>query len=165
MIGAPHNVLLSNRMRPSILFFFRIILAPAGPGSLVGLMVYHHSPYSTAVLLSTPDFIISGCSCMLSVGTFFPPLWRWIRSFNITCGPTFGFFKLLLLFLKILFIFRERGREGEEGEKHQRVTASSAPPAGDLAHNPGMCPDWELNWWPLGSQTSTQSTEPHQPGL
>ena len=39
------------------------------------------------------------------------------------------------------FIFRERGREGEkEGEKHQYVVASCAPPTGDLACNPGMCP-------------------------
>ena len=47
---------------------------------------------------------------------------------------------------KILFIFRERGREGErEGEKHQCVVASHARPAGDLACNPGMCPDRESN--------------------
>ena len=64
-----------------------------------------------------------------------------------------------------LFIFRERGREGErEGKKHQSVVASCAPPAGGLAHNPGMCPDWELSWQPFGSQAGTQSTEPHQPG-
>ena len=42
-------------------------------------------------------------------------------------------------FFKILFIFREEGREGErEEEKHQCVVASHAPPTGDLAHNPGM---------------------------
>ena len=36
-----------------------------------------------------------------------------------------------------LFIFRERGREGErEGEKHQCVVASHAPPTGDLATEP-----------------------------
>ena len=54
---------------------------------------------------------------------------------------------LRLFFFKIyLFIFRERGREGErEGEKHQCVVASCAPPTGDLAHSPGMCLDWELN--------------------
>ena len=39
------------------------------------------------------------------------------------------------------------------------------PPTGDLAHNPGMCPDWESNWRPFGSQVGTQSTEPRQPGL
>ena len=46
-----------------------------------------------------------------------------------------------------LFIFRQKGREGErEGEKHQCVVASFTPPFGDLVCNPGMCPDWELNW-------------------
>ena len=68
-------------------------------------------------------------------------------------------------FPKILFIFRKRGREGDrEGEKHQLV-ASHIPPDGDLAHNPGMCPDWESNQRPFGFQAGAQSTEPHQPGL
>ena len=59
-----------------------------------------------------------------------------------------------------LFIFRERGRKGErEGEKHQCVVASHAPPSGDLAHSPGMCPDWESNQQPFGLQAGTQSTE------
>ena len=39
-----------------------------------------------------------------------------------------------------------------------------APPTGDQAHNPGMCPDWESNQRPFGSQAGTQSTEPHQSG-
>ena len=45
----------------------------------------------------------------------------------------------------IVFIyFRERAREGErEQEKHQCVVASPVPPSGDLACNPGMCPDQE----------------------
>ena len=38
------------------------------------------------------------------------------------------------------------------------------PPTGGLACNPGMCPDWESNQRPFGSQASTQSTELHQPG-
>ena len=64
-----------------------------------------------------------------------------------------------------LFIFREKGRERErEGENHQCVVASHTLPTGDLACNPGMCPDWESNQRPFGSQASTQSTEPHQPG-
>ena len=33
------------------------------------------------------------------------------------------------------------------------------------ACNPGMCPDWESNWWLFGSQAGAQSTEPHKPGL
>ena len=61
-----------------------------------------------------------------------------------------------------LFIFRQRGREGE---KHQCVAASHTPHTGNLACNPDMCPDWESNWWPFGSQTGAQSPEPHQPGL
>ena len=36
---------------------------------------------------------------------------------------------------------------------------------GDVAHNPGICPDWELNWQPFGSQAYAQSTELHQPGI
>ena len=54
----------------------------------------------------------------------------------------------IIYFFKIVFIyfFREREREGErEGEKHQCVVASHAPPTGDLARNPGMCPNWEWN--------------------
>ena len=38
------------------------------------------------------------------------------------------------------------------------------PPTENLAWNPGMCPDWESNWQPFGSQASIQSTESHQPG-
>ena len=55
---------------------------------------------------------------------------------------------IFLVFLKqeFIYFFRERGREGEtEGEKHQCVVASYAPPARDMACNPGLCPDWELN--------------------
>ena len=64
------------------------------------------------------------------------------------------------------FIFRQRGREGErDEEKHQCVVAFGAPPTGGLAYNPGMCPDWELNWQPFASRSSAQSTEPHQPGV
>ena len=41
----------------------------------------------------------------------------------------------------------------------------TCPLTGDPACNPGMCPDWESNQRPFGSQAGTQSTEPHQPGL
>ena len=41
-----------------------------------------------------------------------------------------------------VFIFREKGKEGErEQEQHQRVVTSHAPPTG----NPGLCPDWDSN--------------------
>ena len=65
-----------------------------------------------------------------------------------------------------LLIFREgEGRERNISvqEIHRSVT-SHLPPAGDLAGNPGICPDWESNARPLSSQAAAQSTEPHQPG-
>ena len=39
------------------------------------------------------------------------------------------------------------------------------PPTGDLARNPDMWPDWELNWRPFGSQAGAQSTESPSQGL
>ena len=81
----------------------------------------------------------------------------WILLLNGTLYFVKGFY---------LFIFRQRGTEGErKGEKHQCVVDFHRPPTGDLAHNPGMCPDWGSNRWPFGSHADTQSTEPHQPGL
>ena len=69
------------------------------------------------------------------------------------------------ILLKILFIFRQREKEGErDGEKHHCVVASLTPTIGDLACHPGMCPSWESNLKPFGSQASTQSTEQYQPG-
>ena len=40
----------------------------------------------------------------------------------------------------------------------------SCTPYWGPARNPGICPDWESNWRPFGSQARTQSTEPHQKG-
>ena len=59
-----------------------------------------------------------------------------------------------IFFLRFyLFNFRERGWEVErEGEKLQCVVASRKPHTGDLACNPGMCPDWEPNLQPYGLQ-------------
>ena len=48
------------------------------------------------------------------------------------------FFKGVFFLRFYLFIFKERGREGE---KHQYVVASHVPRTGDHAGNPGMCPD------------------------
>ena len=67
-----------------------------------------------------------------------------------------------------LFTFRERGSEGErEGnfsvrEIHRSV-ASRTPATGDLAHNPGLCPDQKSNRQLFCLQAGAQSTEPHQP--
>ena len=67
----------------------------------------------------------------------------------------------IYLFLNIYFLnfylfnFRERERR-KKGQMHHCVVASQVPPTRDLTYNPGMCPDWELNWWPSGLQTCTQ---------
>ena len=61
-----------------------------------------------------------------------------------------------------MYLFLE-GKEGRKGKKHQCVVASRAPPTGDPACNPAMCPDWELNWRPFGLQAGAQSTEHQQP--
>ena len=54
-----------------------------------------------------------------------------------------------------IYLFLERGEGREKGaEKHQCVVASCAPSTEDLAHNPGMCPDWESNQWPFGLQAA-----------
>ena len=69
---------------------------------------------------------------------------------RIKCG--FLTIACLLLYFKkkIIYLFLERGREGDkEGEKHPCVVASCMPPTQDLARNPGMCPDWESNGDPL----------------
>ena len=75
-------------------------------------------------------------------------------------GKKIFFFRFLKRFY--LLIFRERGREG--GRETLMSGCLSHAPDWELAYNPGMCPNWELNQWSLGSQAGTQSTEPHQPG-
>ena len=63
------------------------------------------------------------------------------------------------------------GREGEkEGEIHQWVSDTligcfSHAPTGGLAWSPGMCPDWESNPRPFGSQVGAQFTELYQSEL
>ena len=70
-------------------------------------------------------------------------------------------------FFKRFYLFLEGG-EGREKERERNINVwlpLAHPLLGDLFCNPGMCPDWESNQRPFGSQAGTQSTEPHQPGL
>ena len=72
---------------------------------------------------------------------------------------------MVSFFKDFIYLFLERGREGErEVEKCQCMVPSHTPPTRDLTCNSGMCPDWELNPWPFGIQAGAQSTEPHHPG-
>ena len=76
--------------------------------------------------------------------------------------PYFVFTQNIFYFFKdYIYLFLEEGRE-EEREKHQCVIVSCALSTGDLACNPGMCPGWESNQRPFGSQAGTQSTMPQQ---
>ena len=91
-------------------------------------------------------------------------LWKgsWPRS---TC------YRSAFLLFEDLFIFRERGREGEregerEGVKHQCETEtlisclSLVPWHVPLSQgNPGMGPDQEWNWQPFGLQDYAQPTD------
>ena len=79
-------------------------------------------------------------------------------------------FDYLPFFKKRLLTFRGEGRENE---RKRNITVweihwladSCTPPSWDPACNPGMWPDWELDWRPFHLQAGTQPTEPHQPGL
>ena len=44
-----------------------------------------------------------------------------------------------------IYLFLERGEGRRDEEKHQCAVACGLPPTGDLACNPGVCPDWESN--------------------
>ena len=90
-------------------------------------------------------------SVPFKVGTLGP---HTVLPIAISCPVIFSWISLMVwnLFLfkgdfkDFTYLFWERGREGErEGEKHQHAVASHTPPTGDLARNPGMCPDWESN--------------------
>ena len=81
-------------------------------------------------------------------------------------------FITIIIFKDFLHLFLERG-EGREKERERNIdvwekyrsAASCMPPTGDLARNPGMCPDWESNQWPFSLLDDAQPTEPHQSGL
>ena len=84
-------------------------------------------------------------------------------TYYIFCLKSTFLNKNILVFY--LFIFREGKGGTKRGRETSMCVCLSCGPIGDLACNPGICPDWESNQWPFGSQASAQSTEPHQPGL
>ena len=71
--------------------------------------------------------------------------------------------KFLKRFYLCIFLESGKGKE-KEGEKHEyvRETSISCPlhgPNQDLAHNPGLCPDQELNWQTFSFGENTQPIE------
>ena len=69
--------------------------------------------------------------------------------------------KELFFFNKGFYLFIYFFREEKGGRKEGRETSMCGFLLGG---NPGMCPNWESNLQPFGSQATAQSTEPHQPG-
>ena len=57
----------------------------------------------------------------------------------------------------VVLVIKERERERNINEWFPLTRPLLG--TGDLAGNPGICPDWESNLRPFGLQASTQSTE------
>ena len=119
------------------------------------------SQLNTPLLLLPLAFQGLHMPCSFFISGVFPCLPLCQKQHFSYFADHYSFF--FFFFLRFLFIFRE-GKGGREGEKHQYMVVSHAPPTGDLAHKSGMCPDWEANRQPFGSRADTQSTELHQPG-
>ena len=131
---------LAPDLRGNAFSFCPLSMLAEGFSYTVFIMLRYHP----SILTLMKGFIINGCWILSSDFSVAIDMIMWFSSF---------FFKRFYL-----LIFRERGREKERGKNHQWGVASHTPPTGDLAHNPGMCPAWEMNQWPFGSQVGT---EPH----
>ena len=70
--------------------------------------------------------------------------------------------RVIYFSLSQIFFFFKRNINVQE---IHLLVASHTPPTGDPAHNPGVCPGWESNLQAFDLNASTQSSEPHQPGL
>ena len=140
---------------------------------LIFLYIPHHSLYpgmqwTVDIVICGPLLVLSPLLKMLLCTELFQDprqtlalLWT-LGPFIFCLSNYFVFFYFPNIKKKdFIYLFSERGEGREkEGEKPQCVVASCTPPTGDLAHNPGMCPDWESNQQPCGLQAGTQSTEP-----
>ena len=79
--------------------------------------------------------------------------------------PHFPSLQKNLFFKDFIYLFLERGeRRRKRGKETSMCGCLSHAPIGDLAINPGMCPDWESNQRAFGLQAHAQSTELHQLG-
>ena len=85
-----------------------------------------------------------GCSKTLSLCYLFIYLFEREKE-ALICYPTQSRIHCLIFLKDFTNLFLERGEGRQKAKKHQCVVASRTPPTGDPAHNPDMCPDWELN--------------------
>ena len=74
-------------------------------------------------------------------------------------------FQHFLLIFKDFYLFLEKEGAKEKERETSMCGCLSHAPYWEPGLNPGMCPDWELNWWSLGSQARTTSTELQQSGF
>ena len=97
--------------------------------------------------------LVTFCSCFRVISS------------HIVLGKKISFLFLKVLFFNLLLESFGKAEKGRETLMYERNGSDChTPPTGDLACNPSMCPDWESNQWPFGSQAGTQSTEPYQLG-
>ena len=71
-----------------------------------------------------------------------------------------------IFLFNFIYLLLEKG-EGREKETERNTNAwllLKRPALGTWLTTQSCALDWESNWQPFGLQTSTQSTEPHQPG-
>ena len=133
-----------------------------------------NSSFSHTLLLNSFSLRHAACLVRDPSRTGFPSLLGASSVFrfkmvHITCSAATKFFfkrNFNLFFKEFIYLFLERG-EGKKKERQRNINAhtpSHTLPTGDLAGNTSMCPHWESNQRPFGSQACTQSTEPHQPG-
>ena len=125
--------------------------------SLKGSFIYKCNFVDRFLFLLQTILLIKACFYLFSGNS------RSLKPLN-SIYPLLDFSDIsVMFFFKTLFIlFLERGREGE---KHECVVAPGAPPTGDLAYNPGMCPDWESNQQPFGSQVGINPLSHTSQGL
>ena len=75
---------------------------------------------------------------------FFLPGLCWNLSYVASDSLFYASHDCPISLLKNIY-FMIKGMRRREGEKHQCVAASQAPPTRELAHKSGVCPDWESN--------------------
>ena len=132
-------------------------------------------PLISALIFIISFLPLSGVSNLQPTGHMCPRMamkaaWHKIVNLLKTLWDIFLWLCVAIFFKDFFITFRERRREGEREERNINVreihwsVVSHTPPTGDLAQNPGLCPDWESNQQPFGLQAGAQSTEPHQPG-